>query len=337
MRRLFLIALVLCLNLIFWTRPAEASIPVDEQLKATQACEAFQSLRKRTNPGDITISPGEIYPVIAKNKEDATYYHLRIEDATPSVRWVGIECGELLGMSSQPDNVGDSQTNSSDSKKPAYLLAISWQPAFCEGKPNKEECIEQTKDRFDASNFTLHGLWPQPRGNDYCGVSQTNQKLDQKKKWSQLPPIELSDALMEELEIKMPGLVSSLHLHEWYKHGTCYSETPEEYFRESLDLLDRVNNSAVQELFVENIDNEISSKQIRTKFTEAFGNEAGQRVKVRCRKDDPTSRQIITELQLNLKGEIESDTLIEDLFDEGKKVSQGNRCSTVEVDRVGLN
>src|SRR3546814_5265076 len=51
-----------------------------------------------------------------------------------------------------------------------FVLAVSWQPAFCETRPAKPECVTQDEDRFDASHFALHGLWPQPRGNVSCGV-----------------------------------------------------------------------------------------------------------------------------------------------------------------------
>jgi len=48
-----------------------------------------------------------------------------------------------------------------------YVLAVSWQPAFCETRPRLPECRSQTADRFDATNFTLHGLWPRPRSRAY--------------------------------------------------------------------------------------------------------------------------------------------------------------------------
>ncbi len=321
--RFLLVITLLFFSWIGPVNPAQASVSLNAQFKATQACEAFQSIRKETNPGHVRLTPNTIYPVTAKNKEDATHYYLKIDDAEPSVRWVAVDCGELL--ESPPV-----------SQNPAYLLAISWQPAFCETKPNKKECRNQTEEKFEASNFSLHGLWPQPRNNTYCGVSQRNKQLDRERKWSELPSVDLSEALFDELTMKMPGVASDLHLHEWYKHGTCYSTTPEEYFRESLNLLDQVNSSVVQNLFVENIDNNITSNQIRTKFTEAFSNQAGDKVQVQCKRDnEPTNRNMIAELKLNLNGEIESNTSIQDLFEKGKIVSRG--CSTGEVDRAGLN
>ena len=49
-----------------------------------------------------------------------------------------------------------------------YVLAISWEPAFCEDHEGKSECQRETEQTFDATHFSLHGLWPQPKGNFYC-------------------------------------------------------------------------------------------------------------------------------------------------------------------------
>ena len=318
--RFCLLATMLFLLLTLGVNPAKATVQLKAQFKATQACEAFQSFRKRTNPGNIRLIPEQIYPVIGKNKEEATHYYLEIDGVEPAARWVSLDCGQLLAEE-------DSLPN------PANLLAISWQPSFCETHQDKSECETQTEARFDASNFTLHGLWPEPQ---YCNVSNDLRELDKRGQWSDLPAIELSNDLLQELTIKMPGVASDLHLHEWYKHGTCYSSTPEEYYRESLALLDQVNNSTVRNLFVENIEEEITSSEIRARFDDAFGDGAGERVFVSCIRDDrPTRRRMIVELKLNLKGDIESDTLIADLFKQGKIVGAG--CSLGEVDRVGFD
>ena len=58
------------------------------------------------------------------------------------------------------------------------MLAVTWQPAFCQLHARKPECGSQTSDRFDATHFTLHGLWPQPRAKEYCGVSAALRDLD---------------------------------------------------------------------------------------------------------------------------------------------------------------
>ena len=331
LRRLSILTITLLLSFSLWINPVQASIALDDQFQASYACQAFQSIRKRTNPGDIRLTPGDIYPVTAKNKQDETYYYLRIEDAEPQQRWVDTSCGKLLGNSG-----GGGVTPISSS---VNLLAISWQPAFCETHPSKTECKTQTTERFDASNFTLHGLWPQPRGNDYCNVSSEIKALDRNSStWSKMPPISLSDGLFAELKQKMPGVASDLHLHEWYKHGTCYSETPEEYYRESLALLDQVNNSGVRDLFESNLGMEVTSDEILTEFDEDFGNDAGKKVAISCDRDnEPTIRQMIDELKLNLNGDIDSDTTLAELFKQGQTVSSSRVCSSGEIDPAGLN
>ena len=322
--KLLILAITLVFSFQLWINPVQASIPLNDQLKANFACEAFQSIRRRTNPGNIKITPDNIYPVTAKNKQDETHYLLKIEDATPQQRWVDISCGTLLGTP---------PVTPPKSPNPTNLLAISWQPAFCETHEDKKECETQTTARFDASNFTLHGLWPKPQ---YCNVDNDIKKLDRPKTWLKLPPISLSDELFKELQEKMPGVTSGLHRHEWYKHGTCYSDTAEEYYRESLALLDQVNNSEVRELFESNIGEVLRSDEILDEFDTAFGNSASKKVGISCTNDKrPTNRRMIVELKLNLKGEIEPDTAMSDLFKEGRRVN--NVCSSGEIDPAGLD
>ncbi|WP_190633830.1 ribonuclease [Trichocoleus sp. FACHB-40] len=300
-------------------------ITFNDQFVAGQACEALESIRRGTNSGDIRLTPQETYPVIGKNRDNASHYLLRIEGAEPPSRWVSVQCGQLLGSSTPVNPVNQD-----------YLLALSWQPSFCETKPNKPECQSQTAQRFDATNLVLHGLWPQPRQNIYCNVSDNIISLDKDKQWSQLPPIDLSAETRNALAAKMPGFASDLHLHEWYKHGTCYSDSPEEYYQESIALLDQVNNSSVRELFVRNIGNSVSSNEIRNQFDVAFNNGAGSKVQVQCQRDiDEAQNNMVVELQVNLKGNIQPDTPIEGLLQSGKTVPAG--CTLGEIDPAGFN
>ncbi len=331
-----LIAVFALFSLSIWGTPAAASRPMNDQLQATQSCPAFQSFKQRTNPSNIRLTRDAIYPVVEKNKPNATHYRLKIAGANPELRWVAIDCGKLLGSASPVNPTAPSPANPTAPQSTINLLAISWQPAFCETHEDKPECQTQTVNRFDATNFTLHGLWPQPRGKDYCNVSRTIENLDKAKRWEELPDIDLPKPLLDELKVKMPGVASDLHLHEWYKHGTCYSATPEEYYRESLALLDQVNNSNVRDFFVENIDRKIASQDIREEFSDAFSNGAERKVSVKCADDRrPRNRRMIQELQLNFKGEIEPDTSVADLFKNGQSVAAD--CRGGEVDRAGFN
>lgn len=49
------------------------------------------------------------------------------------------------------------------------LLAMSWQPAFCESKPSKTECRQLNDGLLPVTEvrLSLHGLWPQPSGHFY--------------------------------------------------------------------------------------------------------------------------------------------------------------------------
>ena len=311
-----------------------------------QSCPAYQSKNKKTNPGNIHLLEDMAYKVIAKNKFDATHYRILIDYASPQERWVAVDCGLLLtdcrhsgalsgsdigGTPVNPapgDSPGGPDSGETDSGDLEYLLALSWQPAFCQTHQQKNECQTQTGTRYDASNLALHGLWPQPRGNEYCGVSNADKKLDQRSSWDQLPALGLPDDLMSELIEIMPGVASFLQRHEWTKHGTCYSDTPEEYFEESMQLTLQVNNSTVRNLLSDRIGEYVSSEEIKDRFNDAFGEGAGDKVRVKC------SGTMISELWINLRGTIEENTLISSLLATASP-AQGS-CQGGIVDAAGF-
>jgi len=214
-----------------------------------------------------------------------------------------------------------------------YILAVSWQPAFCEQRPNKPECRSQRAGRFDANYFTLHGLWPQPKENTYCGVSKSIISTDKSGRWHRLPKLNLSKSLRDELESKMPGFRSKLHRHEWYKHGTCMQGvSPETYFRVSLGLLDQLNGSRVRELVVGNLNRNLKFNEFENVFQQAFGRDAGQRFILDCYRDD--GRRIIHEFKLSIRGDLENEGHLPSLLSAGQKV--GRSCPGGIVDPVGL-
>lgn len=213
-----------------------------------------------------------------------------------------------------------------------YVLAISWQPAFCETRPDRPECESQTAERFDAGNFALHGLWPQPRSRDYCGVDAQTVALDEAGDWDLLPEPDISTTLRDELAVMMPGTQSGLDRHEWITHGTCYDGDAEAYFGDSLDLLDAVNETVVRDLFVENIGKRLTQRQVRTAFDEAFGFGAGERVRLSCVNDG--NRRLIDELTIGLTGRPEGPDSFGELIMAASPTDGG--CDGGIVDRVGL-
>lgn len=213
-----------------------------------------------------------------------------------------------------------------------FVLAISWQPAFCETRPNRPECESQTQTRFDAGNFALHGLWPQPRSRDYCGVDARTVLADENGDWADLPEPRLSAQLRRQLDRIMPGTQSALDRHEWIKHGTCYDGDAEAYFQDSVDMLEAINASKVRDLFGASIGKELTQELVRAAFDEAFGTGAGDRVRLACVEDG--GRRLIGELTIGLTGEIDGPQSFADRIMDARPTDGG--CDGGIVDPVGL-
>ncbi len=211
-----------------------------------------------------------------------------------------------------------------------YVLAINWEPAFCETAPERSECTSQTADRFDATNFALHGLWPTRM--EFCKVSGALRILDAEGQWNELPAPNLTAETRAALDAAMPGSQSYLDRHEWLRHGTCYGTNAEEYFTDSLAMLDAVNDSAVRDLFARSIGTQLTVEEIRASFDAAFGTGAGARVRVGCERDG--ARQIISELTIGLTGEIEAPADYADLTLDARPTRGG--CAAGIVDPAGL-
>lgn len=217
-----------------------------------------------------------------------------------------------------------------------YILALSWQPAFCESKPNKPECRSQRTGRYDTQNFSLHGLWPQPRNNVYCAVSDSIIDKDKKGRWNQLPKLELSKILRKDLSKMMPGYRSSLHRHEWFKHGTCMDVmiNPQQYFDLSIATLNAINNSPIRDLFADNIGREINSNQIAKAMEKSFGKGAGKRIGVFCKRDG--KRTLISEFKISIRMEILpiEDPVLNEMIQTAPTLAIG--CKRGIIDPVGL-
>lgn len=302
------LAIILMFSTIIFPNPALA-IPAQGQFTATNTCPAVISIKQANNPDNLTLEKGQTYQIIGKNKDVPSHYLLKIPNANPSERWVEINCGSFadVAVATTPKPNPTVTTNSND-----YLLALSWQPAFCEAKPDNLECQLLAKDptRPEATHFVLHGLWPQPISNIYCGVSNNDIARDTDHKWQELPAVEkqLSPETWQKLQAAMPGTLSNLHRHEWIKHGTCYPGTPDEYFSEAVKLLNDFNNSQVQVVVASKIGSQATVTEIDNALS-SFGNNTGEKVEVRCNKNS-----VMGEIWVNLEGNITLTTSVSDLL-----------------------
>ncbi len=108
---------------------------------------------------------------------------------------------------SPQSNVGMVETTGS-------LLAISWSPQYCRNRLTNPRDKTQCSGANGRFGFILHGLWVETAGrNDpqFCAPATPVPESELKRNFCMTP----SAALMQ---------------HEWAKHGTCATDTPERYF-----------------------------------------------------------------------------------------------------------
>ncbi|MBB3655338.1 ribonuclease T2 [Rhizobium sp. BK650] len=183
-----------------------------------------------------------------------------------------------------------------ESGRTRFILAASWQPAFCQTNQKKAECASQSGDRYDATNFSLHGLWPMRQ--DYCGVPDDQKAADKDSDWKSLPAVTLSAETKAALDKAMPGTQSGLERHEWIKHGTCTKMSADDYFATAVGLIDDLNASAVRDLFAANVGKVLKADAIKSAFDKSFGPGASDRVKMSCRRVG--NKRVISELTIGL-------------------------------------
>lgn len=99
-----------------------------------------------------------------------------------------------------------------------YTLAASWSPEYCR-KP-EDRASMQCSGANGRFGFVLHGLWPEAQAG--------------------LPPQWCTPAPRPSPELVRRNLcmtpVPWLLAHEWAKHGSCMTRTPEAYYRTSAIL-----------------------------------------------------------------------------------------------------
>jgi len=315
----------------------------------TQECEAFNNMKHTKNTHHVMLDRMRKYTVLKHHKGQNL---VLVKGEQPAQRWVDDDCFSKVKKHSTKDavsikrpkiiNIEDelskaalSMTNTKHTKKyeksntsKQNLLTLSWHNAFCETHRYKKECkprLFSGLKQYSAKHFVLHGLWPQPKSKMYCGVSKKHVGMDKHKQWSRLPDLGLSSQTKEALKRVMPGFSSSLHKHEWFKHGTCYGTDAEQYYKSAVSLVSEVNDSKVGAFFMKNIGKSITLKQVRHLFDTSFGTGAGKRVEMKCKGG------LITELWLHLGSGTDR---LSDLLQKGKVTR--SRCQKGRIDKAGF-
>ncbi len=311
MRQIFILAVM---SMLLFCGTGQAQVRLEGTFVAAKSCPALQSIKKKTNPGDVTVSAGQNYSLLGKNREQASHYWVMVPGAQPERRWVAVDCGSVNGEAAQTAPQSNQKPGKAAQAAGSnfYILALSWQPAFCESHADKKECKSATPDDYEAKNFALHGLWPQPRSAVFCNVSEAERALDDNHRWENLPEPNLMPETKILLDKVMPGTQSMLERHEYIKHGTCYPASADQYFKDSVRLVEAVNGSDVQKLVSANVGKMIKTVDLRAAFDATFGAGAGLRVRVACDRDG--DRLLISEITIGLQGNIPGGASVSDLI-----------------------
>ena len=88
---------IVALSLAFISGTALAQVKMDGQFVASKACPAVVSIKKGTNPDNISVEAGKSYMLLGKNKDQATHYWVNVPGASPAQRWVALDCGSVDG------------------------------------------------------------------------------------------------------------------------------------------------------------------------------------------------------------------------------------------------
>ncbi|SFZ98690.1 Ribonuclease I precursor [hydrothermal vent metagenome] len=275
-----------------------------------KSCHAFNNMKHTKNSHHIVLDLNHKYTILDHHKGQ---YLLLLKGEQPAQRWVDESCFEekekqVLKIKKQDSYVHKIDTeylttpdkrehNISEISK-NNILVLSWHNSFCETNRNKKECRRDLFSLFRSkhreNNFVLHGLWPQPKNKIYCNLDRKYITMDKYRHWNKLPDLLLRPDTRSKLEKIMPGMVSSLHKHEWIKHGTCFGLNADKYFSEALSLTQEFYDSDVSKYISNNIGKRVSIDKIRIEFDKSFGEGTGKSVELRCRDG------LITELWLHL-------------------------------------
>ncbi len=323
----------IALSLLTWAIPSQAATPLSGTFQATQTCPAYVSFHKKTNPNQQSLVNNQTYSVIGINRPNGDWLKLKWENGP---RWVAKHCGTLnnqiqtqasspapthsVGMSAQSALPSCQQPNTFQS----YVLAVSWQPGFCEHNRNankKPECQAFLKGKLPATHLTLHGLWP---NKSQCGINygdcNPNSKLD------------LSKETIAKLAPWMPNFYyqTGFGEHEWSKHGTCQSLGDDQYFLTAINMVKTVNDSAIGQYILANQGKSVDVNDFKAALTKSMGDNAVSRMRLVC-----AQHRYLQEIRLNVPMNAEQDSQWLQNLSTAPKAGRfiGNCRSTIYIDK----
>jgi ribonuclease T2 len=293
---------------------------------AAQACEALQSMRKGSNPGQVRLVPGKAYAVAERGGANGQWLRVQVPDAPgETLRWVPADCGTAAGPLADPGAgspgpvAGAARQDACrlPDRHDAYVLALTWQPGFCEHVPykgRKPECDHMADGRLVVGHLTLHGLWP---NRAQCGTDYGHCPAR---------PLQLKDDTVAYIQPWMPNFRYERVFgeYQWHKHGSCQTGMDADtYFRRAVDALKVVNDSAVGEYIRRNIGGTISRQGLEERLQSATGQARYRHsISLHC------SGRFLTELRVRLPVAFRETGTLSDLLgaDPPQQPAGGQNC-----------
>jgi ribonuclease T2 len=324
--RLHIAAALLALTSI----ACSASESASGSFTATQSCEAFSSFAKRSNPGDVKLSAGTAYTVREINKVDYDWVRIDVPGAQPKLRWVQRSCGKPELEDQQAGRPAEGVSGavcSAPNQQDSYVLAITWQPGFCEhtrynGK--KPECDAMNSGTLEAKNLSLHGLWPNKKecGTQYGSCSGQ--------------PFALSKDTIEKIAPWMPNFFyeRTFGAYEWNKHGKCQSLPPDEYFIKAVSAVRVVNESEVGKIVLGNTGKSFRVNEFFDRVKARYGDNVASTITLVC-----TQHKYLQEIRVSLALDFVTDRELPQLVANAKPAaSRAVGCADeIYVEAAGRN
>ena len=244
---------------------AFASEPASGGFTAAQACDAYQSMRKQTNPGNVRVAPGTSYRVHEANGPGREWLRVEVPGASEPLRWVRADCGRVSGDTAPAPSAPVTRAPTSGGscslagQADSYVLAMSWQPGFCEHvkyQGTKPECDRMADGKLVVTHLTLHGLWPNRRS---CGTKYGSCGG---------PTLDLRPDTVDYIRPWMPNFFfeQAFGRYEWNKHGTCAGMDDDTYFRRAVDAVKTFDRSSAGQYLAANAGRAISQKSFYEKL-----------------------------------------------------------------------
>jgi ribonuclease T2 len=254
--------------------------------------------------GDVAVL--SISSVLAAIVVVAVTFSVRVLDRTPSAVDFAVE-----------------NSNSS-------WLVLTWGPSLCKANPGNRGC-ESGQVAEMGRTWILHGLWPQPAENQYCGVPKKVADRARKIHAADMPSVQLQDDVRSTVQSMMSD-ASIMAPHEWYSHGTCSGVTPDVFFSDAAMLTEQARQ-ALDPMFKDAEGDRMSLSDVRDKFDDEYGQGAGERVRLSCRNLTGEG-SVVYELHLSLPPvtdlRIDGDALpLKDLILKGPPIGPGCRHASV--------